>query len=57
MRRIGLAVVLAISLFLAPLVAEAQQQVEKVHRVEFLGITPPTDDPDATPIISCWRLT
>ncbi|TMI95156.1 MAG: hypothetical protein E6H01_14570, partial [Bacillati bacterium ANGP1] len=46
MRRIGFAVVLAVSVILASLAAEAQQQVEKVHRVGFLGITPPTDDPD-----------
>jgi len=36
MRRIGLAVVLALGLTLAPLAAEAQQS-GKVHRIGFLG--------------------
>jgi hypothetical protein len=36
MRLIGLAVVLAVSLVLAPLAAEAQQ-AEKVHRIGFLA--------------------
>ena len=35
MRQIGLAVVLAVSLTLAPLVAEAQQQPGKTYRIVF----------------------
>jgi len=40
MRRIGLAVVLALSLFLAPLPVEAQQQAEKVFRVGWIAASP-----------------
>src|SRR5262245_13907590 len=42
MRRIGLAVVLAVSLILVPLAAEAQH-AGKVYRVGFLGSTSPSD--------------
>jgi ABC-type uncharacterized transport system substrate-binding protein len=52
MRRIGLAVVVTLSLFAAPLAAEAQQQAEKVHRVGYLGTSPPTDDPASARV---WR--
>jgi len=38
---IGLAVTLTLSLFLAPLAAEAQP-AGKVYRIGFLGTTPPT---------------
>ena len=41
MRRIGLAVVLGLSLTLAPLDGEAQQ-AGKVYRVGYLGVAPPT---------------
>jgi putative ABC transport system substrate-binding protein len=40
MRLIGLAVVLAVSLTLAPVAAEAQQQAEKVYRVGFVAASP-----------------
>jgi putative tryptophan/tyrosine transport system substrate-binding protein len=40
MRRIGLAVVLAVSVILAPLAAEAQEAA-KIHRIAFLGSTSP----------------
>jgi hypothetical protein len=40
MRLIGLAVVLAVSLVLAPLVAEGQQ-AGKMYRIAFLGSTSP----------------
>jgi len=40
MRRIGLAVVFALGLVLAPLAAEAQQQAEKVYRVGWIGSFP-----------------
>jgi hypothetical protein len=36
MRLIGLAVVLAVSLALAPVVAEGQQQAEKVYRIGWI---------------------
>jgi ABC-type uncharacterized transport system substrate-binding protein len=48
MRRIRLAVVLALSLFLAPLAGEAQQ-VGKVYRIGWLGIAPPSSPPLQTP--------
>ena len=38
--RIVLAVVLAVSLILAPLAVEAQQQAEKVYRVGWIGSSP-----------------
>jgi len=41
MRRIGLAVVLALSLLFASLAGEAQQ-VGKVYRVGYLAVAPPT---------------
>jgi len=41
MRRIGLALVLAVSLILAPLATDAQQ-AGKVYHVGYLGVTPPT---------------
>jgi len=44
MRRIGLAVVLAFSLFLAPLIAEAQQ-TGKVYRIGYLSYFGCSDDP------------
>src|SRR4029453_558565 len=44
MRRIGLAVVLAVSLPLVPLAGEAQQAA-KVWRIGWLGLTPPTSPP------------
>jgi len=47
MRRIGLAVVVAFSLFHSPLAAEAQQQAEKVYRVGWIG-----SFPTATPHLS-----
>jgi len=40
MRRIGLAVILAISVVLPPLAVEAQQQAEKVYRVGWLASSP-----------------
>src|SRR5882672_7958274 len=40
MRLIGLAVVLALGLVLAPLAVEAQQQAEKVYRVGWIGASP-----------------
>jgi hypothetical protein len=46
MRRIGLAVILTVSLVLAPLAAETQQ-AEKVHRIGLLGGNPPTS-PEAS---------
>src|SRR2546427_9568900 len=46
MRRIGLAVVLALGLLVLPLAVEAQQRV-RVHRIGFLaGPTLPTSDSD-----------
>jgi putative ABC transport system substrate-binding protein len=39
MRLIGLAVVLTLSLALAPLAVEAQRQAGKVYRIGFLGVT------------------
>jgi hypothetical protein len=45
MRRIGLAVVLAVSLTLAPLAAEGQQ-TEKVSRIGFLSGTNPNSEVD-----------
>jgi len=45
MRRIGLAVVLAVSLILAPLAAGAQQ-TEKVRRIRFLSGTNPNSEVD-----------
>jgi putative ABC transport system substrate-binding protein len=44
LRLIGLAVVLAVSVALAPLAAGAQQ-TGKVYRIGWLGITPPTSPP------------
>ena len=44
MQRIGLAVVLTLSLFLVPLAGEAQQ-AGKVYRIGWLGIAPPTSPP------------
>jgi hypothetical protein len=55
MRLIGLAVVLAVSLTLAPLAAEAQQ-TEKVRRIEFLSGTNPNSEVDDAlfrQILSC----
>jgi putative tryptophan/tyrosine transport system substrate-binding protein len=46
MRRIGLAVVLALSLFLAPLAAEAQQP-GKVPQIGYLVLSPLADPPSA----------
>ena len=40
MRLIGLAVILTLSLALAPVAAEAQQQVEKVYRVGWIAASP-----------------
>jgi hypothetical protein len=40
MRRIGLAIVFALGLFLAPFAVEAQQQAEKVYRVGWIGSFP-----------------
>src|SRR2546426_20003 len=40
MRLIGLAVILTLSLTLAPAVAETQQQAEKVYRVGFVAASP-----------------
>src|SRR5262245_1754991 len=40
MRRIGLAVALAVSLTLAPLTGDAQQQAERVYRVGWIGASP-----------------
>jgi hypothetical protein len=37
MRLIGLAVILTLSLTLAPFAAEGQQQAGKVHTIGFLG--------------------
>ena len=37
MRRIGVAVVIALNLLLAPLAVEAQQPAEKVYRVGWIG--------------------
>jgi putative ABC transport system substrate-binding protein len=42
MRLIGLAVILAASLVLAPLAAQAQPQSGKVYRIAFLGSTSPS---------------
>ena len=42
MRRIGLAVVITISLLAAPLAADGQQE-RKVHRIGFLGPRSPSD--------------
>jgi putative ABC transport system substrate-binding protein len=44
MRRIGLAVVITLNLFLAPLAADAQQ-AGKVPRIGFLSLTSPSDRP------------
>jgi len=44
MRRIGLVIVLAVSIALAPLVTGAQQ-AGKVYRIGWLAITPPTSPP------------
>src|SRR5437870_478310 len=40
MRRIGVAVVIALNLLLAPLAVEAQQPAEKVYRVGWIGASP-----------------
>ena len=40
MRLIGFAVILTVSLTLAPVAAEAQQQAEKVYRVGWIGASP-----------------
>src|SRR5262249_7434967 len=50
MRRIGLAVVFALSLLLAPVAAEAQQQAEKVYRVGWILSGPPG------PLATAFRL-
>src|SRR5215510_9134380 len=52
MRRIGLAVVLALGLLIAPLAANAQPQAGKVPRIGFLSLTSPSDRP---PLLDAFR--
>jgi putative ABC transport system substrate-binding protein len=51
MRLIGLAVVLAVGLAIAPLAADAQQ-AGKVPRIGFLSVTSPSDRP---PLLDAFR--